>query len=378
MELMKLLDHPTIRHIVQQHNKTKLNKKQVSYNLFTISSDNSYRENFHSDIIASLLDPRGLHQQGYTFLHLFIEYLNTHYNSNILASDFQDTIVSRETGRLDIWIRDEKSKQSIIIENKINNAMDMDEQVDRYFTYAENARKYRVKAVVYLSLDGLKKAPATIENIEHLVKNIGAFTNRENDLVKGWLQPCLDSHDNMDSFSFIHQYIKLIQHLANKNMDTNTMDRFYEFLSTQDGVEIANTLVEMNSKITTYRADKFANAITDIKPFKIFQSYHHNWLLYNNYILRDNNLSLDVWFELDGSADLEFWNRGNDSFEGRRPLTEKLASICLLNEFNDEPRMKVSGYHKHFKIGDIYKSMIEVDEAIIAFVKNLMQILKQS
>ena len=59
MELFELLDHPTIRDIVQRYNKTKLNKKQVSYNLFTISSSNSYLENFHSDIIASLYIRRG-------------------------------------------------------------------------------------------------------------------------------------------------------------------------------------------------------------------------------------------------------------------------------------------------------------------------------
>jgi hypothetical protein len=373
-----LLNNAEIQQMVQQHNKTKLHKKQVSYNLFTISSYNSYLENFHSDIVSSLLNPIGLHQQGNTFLHLFIDYLNKEYNCNLLTSDFQDTIVTRETGRLDIWIRDEKSKQSIIIENKINNAADMDEQIDRYFNYAENARKYKVKAVVYLSLDGTKKAPPTIENLEHLVKNIGAFTNMENDLVNGWLQLCLKSHGNTDSLSVIHQYIKLIQHLANKNMDTKTMDSFYQFLSTHDGIEIANTIVEMNSKLSTYRADKFANAITNIAPFKKPFRYRQNYWLYENYRVGNSNLKLDVWFEYDGSALVEFWNPSIRGIEGRKPLTEKLTAIGLIEEFSEKPSYADNGYRKIFKIGDTYKTMVEVDNAIIAFVNNLMKQLRES
>jgi hypothetical protein len=320
-----------------------------------------------------------LHQQGSIFLQLFIKYLNTCYNCNIQPGDFENAVVTRETGRLDIWIRDEKSKQSIIIENKINNAGDMDEQIDRYFSYAENARKYKVKAVVYLSLDGTKKAPPTVENLEHLVKNIGAFTNSESDLVNGWLQLCHDSHGNTDSLSVIHQYIKLIQHLANKNMDTNTMESYYQFLSTNDGVEIANTVVEMNSKISTFRADKFANAINEnIAPFKRSIRYKQNYWLYDNYFVGNSNLKLDVWFEYDGSASIEFWNQTQRTIEGREPLTQKLVAINLLTEFGEKPNFAANGYHKDFVIGDIYKTMVEVDNAVITFVRNMMQLLNKS
>lgn len=378
MEVLELLNHPTIKQLVQEHNKTKLHKKQVSYNLFTISFYNSKLENFHSDIIASLLDPLGLHQQSSTFLHLFIEYLNTRYNCNIDPDDFQNAVVTRETGRLDIWIRDEKSKQSIIIENKINNAGDMDEQIDRYFSYAQNARKYKVKAVVYLSLDGTKKAPPTIENLEHLVKNIGAFTNSESDLVNGWLQLCHNSHGNTDSLSVIHQYIKLIQHLANKNMDIKTMESFYQFLSTIDGIEIANTVTEMNSKISTFRADKFANAIHDYSPFKKQHRYRQNYWLFYDYLLNGSSIKLDVWFENDGSAFIDIWNTSIIGFEGRKPLAEKLTAINFLGEFEDAVGYGNNGFRKGFKIGAKLKTMVEVDDAVIVFVRNLMLLLKKS
>ena len=43
--------------------------QQNSYNLFTISSYNSYLENFHSDVIAILLNPDERHKQQNIFLN---------------------------------------------------------------------------------------------------------------------------------------------------------------------------------------------------------------------------------------------------------------------------------------------------------------------
>lgn len=376
MEILEFLNHPEIWEIVRQNNKIKLHKNEVSYNLFTISSYNSYLENFHSDIIASLLDPKGLHQQGNTFLYLFIEFLNESYSFNISNGDFQNSIVSRETGRLDIWIRDEVSKQSIIIENKINNAADMEEQIDRYFSYAQDARKYEVKAVVYLSLDGSKKAPATIEKLDEYVRNIGAFTNLGNDLVNGWLQPCLKSHGNTDSLSVIHQYIKLIKHLANHKMDTNTIEKYYEFLNTHNGFEIANTVVEMNSKITSHRADKFEKGISNYAPFSKQCRYKNNYWLYEYYKVMSFNLKLDVWFNIDGSAGVVFWNPSLAGEEGRSILTEKLQEINLTAEFYKTPSYNGNGYRKDFYIGSSYKTMNDVDNEVVLFVNKLMKELQ--
>lgn len=377
MDIFELLNHEKIEEFVLQYRLNKDAKKQASYNLFTISSYNSYLENFHSDIIASLLDPNGLHQEGGKFLEIFIEFLRKNHDFELVVHDFQNAIVTRETGRLDIWIRDEKSKQSIIIENKINNAADMDSQLDRYFIYSESVRNYKVKAVVYLSLDGTKKAPPTKENFGHLVRNIGAFTNQKFDLASGWLQPCLNIATNMDSSSVIHQYINLLQHLGNKNMDTKIMDEFYQFLSRNNGLETVNAISEMRNKITTYRADKFANSISDFSPFKNQARYRQNYWLYENYRYKNCNLKLDVWFEFDGSAYIEFWNPTIRGIEGRTHLTERLEAINLLCEFEDTPHFAGNGYHKRFTISESLASMKEIDTTVVEFVKKIMDLLRR-
>ncbi len=380
MEFTEMLSNPIIEQIVVQQRENDIKKKKASYNLFTISSTNSYLENFHSDIIASLLNPKGLHEQGYTFLHKFISYLNEHYSTNLKISDFENTIVSRETGRLDIWIRDETSKQSIIIENKINNASDMLNQLDRYFDYAENGRKYSVKAVVYLSLDGYKKAPPTIEDFGHLVKNIGAFTNTKNDLINGWLRPSLEvTTINIDSSSVIHQYINLIQHLANKNMDTITKESFYQFLSINNAFETVNTIIELNNQIWLHRANKLSDSIEDSRPFKNRFYYPQGQsLIFEKFINGDNFYKLDIEFRNNGNASVIFWNYGIQGINGRKSLNEILVLLDYLKEFDDTISHGGNGYRKDFIISDKYPTMVNLDNAVIDFVKSFLLKLQET
>lgn len=379
MEELELLRNPTIQEIVNQYNLTKLLKLQNGYNLFTISSYNSYLENFHSDIIASLLDPNGLHNQGYSYLHLFLDFLNINYQTKLSNEEFRNTIVSRETGRLDIWIRDEISHKSIIIENKINNAPDMEKQIDRYFEYAEFKNKYPVQAVVYLTIDGTKKAPKTIEDIGHLVKNIGAFTNSESkvDLVTGWLNPCLMADSNtLDSKSVIHQYIKLIQHLANENMDAKTMEDFYRFLGTTNSMANLNAIAEMNGNLGAFRARRFSDSIPNHEPFGKQYWYYPYYLVYYDFVENQNDYKLDIWFEGDGSACVLFWNPGNETESSREFVKAKLESIELFNEFIDDKKYETKGYIKYFKIGDIFNSLTELDNSLIEFVKEFLRKLQ--
>lgn len=371
MNTIEFLSNISVKEISKNHYLTQNKKRQVVYNLFTISSYTSHLENFHSDILASLMNPQGLHQQGDTFLMLFIEYLNKFYQTNIDSSNFKDARVSRETGRLDIWIRDETSKQSIIIENKINNATDMAQQLDRYFDYAENQKKYPVKAVVYLSLDGSKKAPASVENFDSIVKNLAAFSNNSNDLVNGWLKPSLNVASNMDSQSVLHQYINLLQHLSNSNMDSKNLEELYHFISTNHAVDTVKSISEMYNRLGEHRATKFADSIKDIKPFSKQYRYRPNYWLFDNFIVGSVSLKLDVWFDVDGTATMVLWNTTQRNREGRTILTEILNAVNLENEFSNEISYADNGYLKRFEVGNEMKTPLDVDNAIVDFFMKL-------
>lgn len=376
--ILSFLNSNFVEKLIAQQKIVNTKKNEASYNLFTISSYNSYLENFHSDIIASLLTPEAAHNQGNSLLMLFIEYLDTFHGLKLEKGLFKNVEVTREKGRLDIWIKDLDSRRAIIIENKINNASDMDDQLDRYWHYSQNAKSYVVDAIIYLSLDGNKKAPPTQAEINHIICDVEAFTDQPNDLVNGWLEPCLKACDNQDSSSFIYQYIKLLKHLSNRSMDTKSMEELYHFISANDGFQTLETLSKMYQDLTRFRADKFSQAITDFEPFRKQFRYKPWYCLYENYLYKNQKLKIDIWFTDHGGAEIVFWNVTTEGANGRIILTEKLEEVDMIQEFTGEISYNDNGYSKHFVIGDQYSNMEALDQAVVVFVKDFMVKLKNS
>jgi hypothetical protein len=369
MTIDELIKSKDLENILKSYDDAKLEKEKVSYNLFSLSSYNNQLENFHSDIIASLLNPKSLHGEKNKYLNLFLEFLNSEFNSGIILSDFENAIVSRETGRIDVWIRDEISKKSIIIENKINNAPDMDEQVDRYFEYTKSA-EYETISIIYLSLDGLKFAPPSKDESQKLIKNIGAFNNQKNDLVEGWLNSCLKlSSENQNSYSIIYQYIKLLKQLANKNMDTNSIEDFYKLINNQNSLETIKNIIELSNRVPAYRTDKFVKSIEkNYRPFTKSLRYYPNYHLFENYLDGNNIFKLDISFNLDGSVQIMFWIPAKQNDLGKNAIEVKLKSINMLNEFNPNSNY---GYTKLFNFNEHLKTLSDIDIEVLIFVKDL-------
>jgi hypothetical protein len=377
---IEYLQHPDVMEAVAEFQKAANEKTDVAFNLFSLSSRNIHLEHFHSDVIATLLNPDGTHKQKDLFLSLFIEYLNK--GEKIIDKNaFKNAEVLREACNIDIWIRDTVSKQSIIIENKMNDAVDADDQISRYIKLSENLTEvsdresYKVAAAVYLTLDGVKKAPGLDEGLTNQVLNVGGFEDSESDLVNGWLKPCMQACNEQAGSSFIYQYIRLIKYLANNNLDKKAMESLYKFMGKDNGLEIINSLLTMASKMVTYRRDKFMDNITNYSPFKKSHRYNADGALYNNYLIGDDELKIDVYFEEKGGAYLVLWNPKNRTLQGRDLVTTKLIDTGLLEEFREDVTYG-SGYWKKFDIGDVYKNMCEVDDAITVFVKRLMEGLR--
>jgi hypothetical protein len=368
----------SMRSILENYAVVQQARQKAAFNLFTISSYTNHLENFHSDIIATLLDKTAVHQEQDRFMKQFIKYLHSLSGVNIRKDDFENTTVIREQGKLDIWIRDEVSQKAIIIENKVNNAPDMVEQIDRYYQYSQELKGYNVELIIYLSLDGIKLAPKTSSKIDHLVRNIGVFTGMPDDLVTGWLINCLDDQINQDSYTFIYQYISLLKNLANKNMDNQVMEDFYRLLSNENAFENINNIVEMKNRLPSYRADKFAAVIGDsFTPFVKQIRYKSNYYLFDNYQVNSNIFKLDVWFEENGNAASMFWNTSEQSLNGRLALTQELNRIGWEQKFDDEIGYGYNGYTKRFTIGPIYPTMALVDHAVNNFVQQFLDALKK-
>ena len=149
---------------------SKLSAK-IGLNAFSLlAEDNHQLENFHSKVIAALLDPRRKSGIGWHGLAVFVRLLqcaSKNKEQRMLLEDFVkclerkdcdvEVTTEKETddnrGRIDIYVGLKKKNgetRAIIIENKINGAPDMERQLVRYCDDVEGRAKHKVVAIVYL------------------------------------------------------------------------------------------------------------------------------------------------------------------------------------------------------------------------------------
>ncbi|MDR0828736.1 MAG: PD-(D/E)XK nuclease family protein [Prevotellaceae bacterium] len=362
-----------------------------TFNVFSFSTKNPRREEFHSEILAMLLNPDGIHKQNNLYLDLFIDYLNKlRPKLKINKDDFINSEVSteeslkhEEKGRIDIFIKNKKSMKAIIIENKINNATDMDNQLGRYYNDII-AEGYDVQCVVYLTPNKNKTAPRTDNgDLNNKIVNIAAYTNKHNDnnLFNGWLQSCIKKSEyNKDCFSFLYQYGKLLKQISNMATDRDIKDNFYEIINQKGGLENAQAISKYLNELEIYRADIF---IEKIGEYSIFQKkYRHTTWQWCFELNIDTKIpyKLDVRFFRD-IVTIDFWlNDGGKT--NNETLTEdyqkeiiskKLQEIGLLSDFNDNGFG--GGMWKKFCVTDA-KTIKDVDDEVLKYVEMFFEKLR--
>lgn len=209
-------------YLLNQDYKRQEDEKGESYNLFKVIDMTSNETSVHSAFLADLLNPKGLHHMGDTFLRLFTdEFLNGMSFSTETAVVEREKYIGPVTattgGRLDIIVTD-ADKKAIIIENKIY-ASDQENQLIRYHNYAEkNTSEHKL---FYLSLDGTvhdEDKTAKHDNKE-LIEEEHYFTiSYESDILK-WLEQCREKVvDKPLIREGISHYINLIKHLTNQTI----------------------------------------------------------------------------------------------------------------------------------------------------------------
>ena len=223
-------------------------EKRAQFNAFVLMSDLYRRENFHSDILGAILDPNSSHGEGDKFLRKFLEYLQEECDRSdqvdLLrrAEEEIDTSVSvvREAGRIDILITGHfKSGKEwqIIVENKLNNAVDMPRQLPRYLDYYWRPASHdqSVLALVYLkpSSDtedpsqygwndeayGWRKERGTDDDrVRRKLIKVAGYNAGKN-LAMHWLkEKCLPLATRPNVRSVLEQYIDLLKIQSEEEM----------------------------------------------------------------------------------------------------------------------------------------------------------------
>lgn len=355
------------RHIANEYSNAKQYSERDRFNLFHVISDLYFRENFHSDMIAFLLDPNANHGYKHLMLNGFIAMLNS-IGCNVDAAKYCDAVVGREEGKIDILIKSESSKRAIIIENKINNASDMPRQLPRYYDYVEEMQ-YVIDAIVYLPLDYNKQPDMddwTKEDKDHvipLLKIVPAYDNMHRvNIAENWLLKSLSQIDNLDVVSSIRQYSNLIITLNRNNMDTIALEKFYQELQQAENLKTALSIRNMLNDMPLYLAQRIQNKFGGAcHPFEKVWIYNSRDAVFEKAIIAGIYTKMDIWC-YEERYDVVFWCPEDvieeDAFFS---LVRKIHSLDGFEPMGNEKKQIV----RHFNFTE--------EKALFDFIQTLLK-----
>lgn len=272
----------------------------LKLNFFNLTSDVYYRENYHSHILKAFLE----HPD---FLKLFLLSLeNSAKKLSIDLSHYQDAEVLREAGRIDIWIRDIKSRKCIIIENKINNAQDMERQIPRYMDFATGS-DYEIDAIIYLSLDGHKVpykgdwTEGEVETISEKLVHQAAYNGSDKDLFSVFKQ-FESSISDIDYLVLSRQYRNLINSLSIAIMNKPTHDALYDLCLNKENFNKLREASNLFSRLGAIRARRLQEQFNShCKPFERVSIWKDEIAYFDTFITEDkkSNFAIDIHCQTD-------------------------------------------------------------------------------
>lgn len=354
------------RHIANEYIKVKQHSDRDRFNLFHVISDLYYRENFHSDMIAFLLDPNANHGYKHLMLDSFIALLNN-IGCNIDAADYCEAVVVREEAKIDILIKSLSNNRAIIIENKINKAGDMQRQLPRYYDYVEE--KYVIDAIVYLPLD-YNKYPNmddwTKEDKDHvipLLKIVPAYDNMHRvNITEDWLLKSLSQIDNLDVVSAIRQYSDLIITLNKNNMDSIVLEKFYNELQQADNLKTALSIRNMLNDMPLYLAQRIQNRFSGAcYPFEKVWIYNSRDAVFEKAVIAGIYTKMDIWC-YEERYDVVFWSPVEDLEE--EAFSSLVRKIHSLEGFEPKENVK-NQIVRHFSFTE--------EKALFDFIQTLLK-----
>lgn len=370
-------------------------KKQLEdeeINPFKLVSDFYYRETYHTDILLELLNPKGSHKEGNLFLDLFIEALNNtdkmaDSDRKINLEDYVDANVDAEgwgnaESKMDIVIVSKDKPRCIIIENKLNNADDMERQIPRYYDMMHDERNLEVDGIVYIPLDGMKRPDEEgwlqkdKDNVHKLTCILSARL-----LVDKWLSPCLKEAKRRNATAIIIFYIELLESLI---MEDKSIGGLYKVLCEGDNASTLQELIELQKKLPNYMARSIKESFQkEYEPFKKVDLYPPKGLydcLFEDCFLNGSHLKLDVVCSLEG-FELVLWDL-NDKRNIKEILGEDDSSkIENLNLNERKFKIATDPVEMHDRRNcSFYRLELPITEFknVIGLIKNLLNILKNA
>ena len=216
-------------------------------------------ENAHSRILCKLLQCKNPISGEYEILNSLLNYIQEKTKHN----DFKrikliNPIITQETARIDLWIRDKETRYAVIFENKVYYAQEQPEQIARYIerTMAEDFRKENI-FVVYLSpyrenpnsQSWIRQKDEVETNYEQEFSDRFVNLSFSNDVIKWLKEDVLPNIRQKDTYlnSAVTQYIDYLEfyfQLKNNDLKMN-IKKFIEDYFELDKVDYAPKRYEL-------------------------------------------------------------------------------------------------------------------------------------
>lgn len=381
--IRNLLTNSKIKEMDYDYQEANNEKLEDNMNVFKMVSEHYYYENFHSDILRFFLCPDEKHKEGTVFLFAFIDYLNTSFKDKIFIPkhNYESAIVEREQGRIDIRIKSDATKHCVIIENKMNNASDMERQLPRYYD-AMVGNGYTVDAIVYLPLD-VNKRPDQLswnetdkQHVLPLLCVLPAYQKTGISLVDGWILPCIQKTRNIDCISVLRQYAELIKQLNKDIMNDIILGKFYQFLKDEkENIDIntVQSVQNFTNDLPAYMAKRLLDHYRqgdetkrDYEAWNWHQAPQHFGIIFHS---ENVWYKVDVWSSISGYSILVF---GQEKITNNR-LIDWAEGMKSLDGFNVNEKGE---YQKiDFSFYDEEKVIKCVDALIIDMRERLKQLM---
>ena len=247
----KFIDEDMLKRYREYIDKNNF-EENYPFNIFELISDIYYRENFHSDIIAKLFENE-------IVLKNFLDFIG------VDKSKYENCEVEREESKIDILIKTEKN--CIIIENKLNWAKDMPEQLFRYYNECKNNKKLEVDKIVYLSPNSWKQPEEqSIKEIpKELIKTIIGYDGENNDFYTMVLQKSLEEMNNKEPKEWhllLEHYLKILRQTGETKMDKLTKEFYDKIVNDGKEYEKIELIATMYNDLIKTRINNLASTFS--------------------------------------------------------------------------------------------------------------------
>ena len=228
-------------------------RDQADFNIFSALRTATDEVNLHSRFLAALLQHRKSSSKPMYNLSDFLCDA-----AGIVSFNLDGAEVLREHQNIDILIRNEGSREAVVIENKIW-AGDQDRQLARYADQLV-AEGYREPALLYLTLDGHPPDETSADGRD--VKPISYVE------IIPWLERCQQrAYDEPGLRETVAQYVRLVRKLTGTDIGGIYMTELKTLILEGDNIlhthDLGEAMVEAKASLLSQLWEEIAGKLHD-------------------------------------------------------------------------------------------------------------------